>query len=382
MMTRIQAHRWAPALSVRKTGLLLGLILALWAVGVALAAGNIDATNKYAWGTNVGWINFAPDNGGVTVFSDHLEGDAWGENVGWIRLGTHTGGGTHTYANDAAGTYGVNNDGVGNLSGYAWGTNIGWINFAPTNGGVWADPVTGAFEGYAWGENVGWIRFQNASPAYKVSAGWRGDLTSTYTNTVAAIITTHRTGSASSSGLAIANSTFLNAAGDGIIFGHNNAPFNSSVTTNLPGGVGKRWARIWQLDVNDVATTGGNVTLTFDISDAGGSGNFVTGETYSLLKRATGSTDAFSTVSVVSKSAPVDVDYVTFTVDVSNLGSEFTIGAASSPTAVQTLNLAARGGGFNPNGVWALGGLIALGLGVVGVTIRRRNGKPQTAPSN
>ena len=36
--------------------------------------------------------DIAPDNGGVTVFDDHLEGYAWGENTGWIRLGTCTGG--------------------------------------------------------------------------------------------------------------------------------------------------------------------------------------------------------------------------------------------------------------------------------------------------
>ena len=45
--------------------LLLALLLSLLAVGVALAAvGNIDATNRWAWGTNVGWVNFAPDNAG------------------------------------------------------------------------------------------------------------------------------------------------------------------------------------------------------------------------------------------------------------------------------------------------------------------------------
>lgn len=167
--------------------LLLALLLVLLAVGVALAAGNIDATNKWAWGTNVGWLNFAPDNdyGGVTVYSDRLEGDAWGENTGWIRFkGT---------AQDST-SYGVNNDGVGNLSGYAWGTNVGWINFAPTNGGVWADPVTGDFEGYAWGENVGWIHLQNTSgTAYKVTTGWHGDLLAAYQTNIAAIITTHRT---------------------------------------------------------------------------------------------------------------------------------------------------------------------------------------------
>ena len=120
----------------------------------------------------------APDNGGVTVFSDHLEGYALGENIGWIRLGTHEGGGSHTYANDAAGTYGVNNDGMGNLSGYAWGANVGWINFDPDGAErVTIDPVTGDFNGYAWGENVGWIHFRNGSPAYKVNTTWRGALT-------------------------------------------------------------------------------------------------------------------------------------------------------------------------------------------------------------
>jgi hypothetical protein len=72
------------------------------------------------------------------------------------------------YANDAANTYGVNNDGSGNLSGYAWGTNVGWINFNPSDGGVTIDPSTGSFDGYAWAENVGWIHFKGTAPAYNV----------------------------------------------------------------------------------------------------------------------------------------------------------------------------------------------------------------------
>ena len=166
MKTRIRIHPWYAAF-------LLGLILALWGVGVVLAAGNIDATHKYPWSTNAGWINFAPDNGGVTVYSDHLEGYAWGENIGWIRLGTHTGGGTYTYANDAAGTYGVNrNTTTGALSGYAWSSSAGWINFAPSNGGVTVS-LAGEFSGYAWGENIGWIKFNGTatdSSLYKVAA--------------------------------------------------------------------------------------------------------------------------------------------------------------------------------------------------------------------
>jgi hypothetical protein len=151
---------------------LLGLILALLAVGVALAAGNISNTDKWAWGTNAGWINFTPDNGGVTVYPDHLEGFAWGENVGWIRLGAHTGGSPHTYGNTSNTDYGVNRDTTsGALSGYAWSTNAGWINFAPANGGVTVSPA-GVFSGYAWGENIGRINFNGTATngaMYKVA---------------------------------------------------------------------------------------------------------------------------------------------------------------------------------------------------------------------
>jgi hypothetical protein len=155
---------------IRYPVLIAGLVLGL--VGVAYAAANIDSDNKWAWGANVGWINFNPTHGGgVTVYSDHLEGYVWGENIGWIRLGT-TGSGDPYYDNDAANTYGVNNDGNGNLSGYAWGANVGWINFDPSHHQVTIDPDTGKFDGYAWGENVGWIHFQNASPEYYVQTDW------------------------------------------------------------------------------------------------------------------------------------------------------------------------------------------------------------------
>lgn len=125
--------------------------------------GNIDPNHKWAWGTNIGWINFRPDTGGVSVYADHLEGYVWGENVGWICLGTHEGGGTHVYANTTADNYGVNRDDDGELSGYAWSPTIGWINFAPAEGGVTIVPQSGAFEGYAWSENVGWISFKGGS---------------------------------------------------------------------------------------------------------------------------------------------------------------------------------------------------------------------------
>jgi len=122
-----------------------------------------------------GWLNFRDDNGGATVFDDHLEGYVWAENIGWIKLGSHSGGSPHTYGNTDETDWGVNNDGAGNLSGYAWSENVGWINFNPVEHNqvtikVTINQTTGDFDGYAWAENVGWIHFQNASPtfSYKV----------------------------------------------------------------------------------------------------------------------------------------------------------------------------------------------------------------------
>ena len=121
-------------------GYVILLLVALFGLVQVVLGGNIDPDDKWAWGTNVGWINFAPSCdgcGGVTVYGDHLEGYAWGENIGWIRLG--------------------------NLSGYAWSPTVGWINFAPNGGGVTINTATGEFAGFAWGENIGWIRFKGTA---------------------------------------------------------------------------------------------------------------------------------------------------------------------------------------------------------------------------
>ena len=52
------------------------------------AIGNIDPVDKYAWGSNVGWINFAPTHGGVSIdpATGSFDGYAWGENIGWIHF--------------------------------------------------------------------------------------------------------------------------------------------------------------------------------------------------------------------------------------------------------------------------------------------------------
>lgn len=132
-------------------------------IGAVYAAENIDPDNdgsQYAYGENVGWLNFEPggDGGsGAEVVDTEVTGYAWAENIGWINLSPTNFGG-------------VVNNGSGMLSGYAWGENVGWINFGPTGGGVTI--TNGDFDGWAWGENIGWIHFQNLAIPYIVKTSW------------------------------------------------------------------------------------------------------------------------------------------------------------------------------------------------------------------
>lgn len=162
--------------------IILLLIILVIELGVGVVqANNIDSNNnaRYAYGENIGWINFAPSFGpGVTVTDDAVTGYAWAENLGWISLSCED--------TSSCGTvdYGVTNDGAGNLSGHAWGENVGWISFSCENAGtcgtveyrVTIDPATGEFSGRAWGENIGWISFDySGSVTYGVKTSWRGD---------------------------------------------------------------------------------------------------------------------------------------------------------------------------------------------------------------
>ncbi len=149
---------------------LLSVILLVASVSPVIAR-NIDVNDdghQYAWGENIGWINFNPSYGeGITLSATNLTGDACGENVGWIRMNPAYGGVVH--------------NGNGTLSGYAWGENIGWISFSCENTddcesvdyGVTVDPNSGILSGKAWSENTGWIVFDyNNSDTYGVKAFW------------------------------------------------------------------------------------------------------------------------------------------------------------------------------------------------------------------
>lgn len=122
--------------------------------------GTIDATNKYAWSENIGWINFGADESNVLITDSTLTGFAWSENVGWIRLDPPESG--------------VINDGEGDLSGSAWGEGTGYIDFD----GVSIDE-SGIFSGFASSSVTGRISFNCSNTSscsssdFKVSTDWR-----------------------------------------------------------------------------------------------------------------------------------------------------------------------------------------------------------------
>jgi hypothetical protein len=118
--------------------------------------GTIDSTYKYAWGENVGYIDFGSTAGNVHITDTALSGYAYGENIGWINLST------------------VTNNSEGILSGYAWGENVGWIDFSK----VTID-TDGIFSGSAYGENIGWITFGTTDN--KVITDWRHESSRTVT---------------------------------------------------------------------------------------------------------------------------------------------------------------------------------------------------------
>lgn len=140
----------------------IGFLVFLFLVPQIVGASNINQDDKYAWGENIGWIDFS----GVEVNESKLSGYAFSENIGWISMNC-----LNNNTCDSA-YYGVTNDSEGNLDGYAWGENIGWIDFS----GVKIEE--GIFYGYAYSGNVGYISFncENTETCgdinFKVSTTW------------------------------------------------------------------------------------------------------------------------------------------------------------------------------------------------------------------
>jgi hypothetical protein len=141
---------------------LVTILLFSWAASPVRAATTIDAVNRYAWGANLGWMDWTGDTAHGAVIGEYVcSGYIYSANVGWINLGSGSPTNGIYYQNLSANDFGVNQDGLGNLRGYAWGANIGWINFENT-GAPTINMITGQFSGYVWSANCGWISLSNA----------------------------------------------------------------------------------------------------------------------------------------------------------------------------------------------------------------------------
>jgi hypothetical protein len=133
-----------------------------FSLSTSFAATTIDPVNKYAYGANLGWMNWTGDTANGAVIGAYVcSGYIYSANAGWINLGSGSPTNGIYYQNVSANDFGVNQDGVGNLRGYAYGANIGWINFENT-GAPKVNMITGQMSGYVWSANCGWISLSNA----------------------------------------------------------------------------------------------------------------------------------------------------------------------------------------------------------------------------
>jgi hypothetical protein len=127
------------------------------------AATTINAASKYAYGANFGWMDWRGDTTNGGVIGEYVcSGYIYSANAGWINLGGGAPVNGIQYQNNSATDFGVNQDGLGNLTGYAYGANIGWINFEQTYGQPKMNLLTGQFSGSVWSANCGWISLSNA----------------------------------------------------------------------------------------------------------------------------------------------------------------------------------------------------------------------------
>lgn len=140
----------------------LGLLLLAAAHVSARAGTTIDAANHFAYGANLGWLDWRGDiSNGIIIGEYVCSGHIYSANVGWINLGSGAPINGIQYQNLSANDFGVNLNSLGNLRGYAWGANIGWIAFE-NSGAPKVDLFTGKLSGSVWSANCGWISLSNS----------------------------------------------------------------------------------------------------------------------------------------------------------------------------------------------------------------------------
>lgn len=96
--------------------LVVGFFLNFGLIKVLATSGSIVGSSAYAWGENMGWINFLANGGNISITDSTVTGYAWNSNYGWINL--------------SPSTSGVTNNCSGILGGNAWSETLGWIDFS------------------------------------------------------------------------------------------------------------------------------------------------------------------------------------------------------------------------------------------------------------
>jgi hypothetical protein len=145
------------------------LLVWLGLASVAGAATTINLNNRFAYGANLGWIDWRGDVAdGAVIGAFVCSGRIYSANVGWMDLGDGTPANGVRYQNNLGTDFGINHDGVGNLHGYAYSANTGWLTFTnrAASGAVYDGPkvdlLTGRLSGFIWSANCGWISLSNA----------------------------------------------------------------------------------------------------------------------------------------------------------------------------------------------------------------------------
>lgn len=131
---------------------LYGIIIFTCLIGLQASAseniGTVINGSQYAWGENIGWVNFAPKTSGnysgLTITDNAVTGYAWSSILGWINFSPTNSG------------QGVTNTPSGQLGGNAWISGLGWLSM----NGVTINSV-GKFTGVAGteGSSVGRVSF-------------------------------------------------------------------------------------------------------------------------------------------------------------------------------------------------------------------------------
>jgi hypothetical protein len=186
-----------------KVATVCALVIFAAGIGGARGATTINAGNKFAYGANIGWVDWRGDTNSGAVIGEYVcSGFIYSANVGWINLGSGSPANGIRYQNNSATDFGINHDGLGNLRGYAYSANIGWINFE-SNGAPKLDLTSGKMSGSIYSANCGWISLSSSFAVVqtdRVAPGTDSDGDGiadawelTYTNTLAAFTATSDT---------------------------------------------------------------------------------------------------------------------------------------------------------------------------------------------